>query len=565
LYEVCLSFFALIGHAGLKRAEMVSPTSIFEQQPPGESPSGADSAKSSSMDRADIAQAELALKLATIDSIRADIENKKAETERTKGELERKRVNWVVVGPVLTTLVVAIIGLFSNAYVTYLNGKNQLELETIRATNTLIVEAVKTGSADQTVANRNLQFFLDAGLLKDPDKKIANLVKQGKTPVIAVQSSPSFGKGTQIPSATPKPIHVEVGDNRTLRLESSVPPIGLHRVTLQTFGTGVTVDCGFSKYKFKCIRLNRSVGANEDGAANFVFDQPLPMVAFLLSEPVFEQVPTGATIAARPIFKWESFDGSAQSRLLQQAQVAIGHWTALEPVETVKDGAKALEWMTSMVGQKSANECLGDRLCGEFLFFKLEDNRGDGIAYCGLARALEVRSLPAYCDIYGYREGGKWYIRALLSPQSVEGGFGSGPEGLTCVGDSKISLDRAASALKESVRALFGDIDLREKRAGKKFVFAGKYSGKPLYFTNKPGDLIQTETTTIHGAVEVDGKQFSLSGALIVAKGDGKGPFHELSDQEQEEYERAFASNFSAKLGTALGAKLQCDNVPYFH
>lgn len=174
---------------------------------------------------------ELALKLATIESMRADTSYKIAQAaDLTKS----KQGTWAITAPIATTIIVAIMGLFSNAYVTYENSKDRRELELLRGKTTLIVEAVKTGSNDPSVAKKNLQFFLDAGLLQDPDGKIASLLSQGKAPVLQAQPA--------APAALPQPplpatAKVSIDrDNQHYALIASVPALDVHKICTYSAG-----------------------------------------------------------------------------------------------------------------------------------------------------------------------------------------------------------------------------------------------------------------------------------------------------------------------------------------
>src|SRR4051812_22852252 len=153
----------------------------------------------------------------------ADLEIKRAEADKIRAEIGRRRVDLALLGPAFVTIGVALIGLYSSIYVTSVNGNKQSELETLKQNTTLIIEAVKTGSQDPAVAQRNLQFFLDAGLLRDADGKISKSVKQGNHPVIAVAATPSVGEFkifknsngggvTQLPDGPPQSTRFTVYD-----------------------------------------------------------------------------------------------------------------------------------------------------------------------------------------------------------------------------------------------------------------------------------------------------------------------------------------------------------------
>jgi hypothetical protein len=509
--------------------------------------------------------AEIELKLATIANLKAETRKRDAETEKINKEVGEKQLNWVVAGPILATIVVAILGLFSNAYVTYLNSASQLQLETARANTTLIVEAVKTGSADPKVANRNLQFFIDAGLLKDPDGKIANLVKQGRSPVLPAQATPAFRNGSRIPEQKDKKIEVLTDDERKVVLVSPLPPVGFHKVAVQALGTGVGQDCAFGDFRFKCIRLSQTVRSlTDEGAADYVFDRPIPFVAVLSVSPS-DKLILGDAVKTHKQFSWDLFDNKAQMKVLKSAMESPGAWTALEPVELVQDGEKALQWMTSSVNKGTDNDCLSpdDGYCARFLFFKMTDDpQVSGIAYCALAQGLEVRSLPIGCEVYALRQDGKWSIRALLSPQYVDGGFGGIDPGLYCDVETKTSLDVGSGIVKAALTSIFDGGKFTFQRRGDKIAIAGVYSGKRLE-SSKSVVQNKEEAVTFHGLIRSDGKTFSLSGYVAVDEKTPTGQFLELTNEVRAAFGDVLVSRLNKGL-SSLGGKIECQDVPYF-
>src|SRR5262249_2498276 len=73
----------------------------------------------------------------------------------------------------------------SNIYATHLTGASQVAVEKQKLQANLIIEAVKTGDAQKAV--QNLQFFLDAGFLDDPEGKIKQLIEKNLPPVLPAQ------------------------------------------------------------------------------------------------------------------------------------------------------------------------------------------------------------------------------------------------------------------------------------------------------------------------------------------------------------------------------------------
>jgi hypothetical protein len=442
-----------------------------------------------------------------------------------------------------------------------LNGKNQLELETLRANTTLIVEAVKTGTSDQSVANRNIGFFIDAGLLKDPDGKITNLVKQGRTPVLPAQAPPTFRNGSQLPAPKERKIEVIAGDGRNIVLNSPLPPIGLHKVAIETLGTGVALDCELGEYRFKCIRLNRTVRSNEDGNAQYVFDRPIPYLAVQTISPSYE-VKLGDSVKSQTRFSWERLDQKSQAKILESAVQIPGAWSGLEPLELVQDGDKALQWMTSLVNKSANNDCLSPSTgyCGQFLFFKMSDDPdASGIAYCAVSRGLGIVSLPIGCEVYAVRQSGKWSIRALLSPQTVEGGFGGTDPGLYCNLGNTISVDAGSKIARKALSSIFPGGELKAVARGKGVAFAIAYNGSSLQPT---GQTPFRGSITIHAILENDEQALWLSGLVAIDKDNANGQFVELTDRERQ----AFSGWLVSKLKGGLSSvgKVTCEEIPYF-
>jgi len=132
-----------------------------------------------------------------------EIAIKEREAACREGELELKRqeharaysiaINWSIVIPALAAIIGALIALLSNIYATFLSGANQIKQEQQHFRANLILESVKTGDRNKAIAN--LQFFLDAGFIDDPDRKITSLIQSNKYPVLPV--APNAPMGTQ--------------------------------------------------------------------------------------------------------------------------------------------------------------------------------------------------------------------------------------------------------------------------------------------------------------------------------------------------------------------------------
>jgi hypothetical protein len=74
----------------------------------------------------------------------------------------------------ITGIIAGLIAISGNIAVSYIQGKNQSELEEIKHQSSLIDKAI---AADKTTTKDNLQFYLNIGLIKDKDKRIAKAIK----------------------------------------------------------------------------------------------------------------------------------------------------------------------------------------------------------------------------------------------------------------------------------------------------------------------------------------------------------------------------------------------------
>lgn len=98
------------------------------------------------------------------------------ELANKEKELDKEKISPLMIG-----VIVAIIGLFSNALVSYLNGINKLEEAKISLQNQLILNAVESDSIVQN--KNNLQFLLDAGLIPLYEVNIKEIIdNEGITP-----------------------------------------------------------------------------------------------------------------------------------------------------------------------------------------------------------------------------------------------------------------------------------------------------------------------------------------------------------------------------------------------
>ena len=94
---------------------------------------------------------------------------------------------WRRADPIVLAILAGVLTLFGNMTVTILNNYNvavqeqkkasdDLALEQAKARYNLVLQAMATN--DATVARRNIHFFIDAGLLNDPDCRIRDAIDQ---------------------------------------------------------------------------------------------------------------------------------------------------------------------------------------------------------------------------------------------------------------------------------------------------------------------------------------------------------------------------------------------------
>lgn len=95
--------------------------------------------------------------------------------ERDVVRREREATNSPWLNPLVIAVFVAALGLLGNSLVAFFNNLNSQKVERQRAQSNLVFEAIKTGSQD--AACKNLVFFVDLGLLDDPNKAIREVCK----------------------------------------------------------------------------------------------------------------------------------------------------------------------------------------------------------------------------------------------------------------------------------------------------------------------------------------------------------------------------------------------------
>jgi hypothetical protein len=116
------------------------------------------------------------------EEFREEIALKRTEIDLKRKEWKASRRFSSRITPVAIGVFAAVLGLFGNIVVAWLQGENAARVQQRQAQTSLVVEAVKTG--DRTTALRNLQWFLTAGLLQDPDQRISRLLENEASPVL---------------------------------------------------------------------------------------------------------------------------------------------------------------------------------------------------------------------------------------------------------------------------------------------------------------------------------------------------------------------------------------------
>jgi hypothetical protein len=127
----------------------------------------------------------------TVDEARLELERTKANDEGDwkkrefdqKAEeiaLRRAELNaqtWR--NPVFAGIAVARLGLLGSITATFLQNAESERISRAKNESDLIIAAIRT---DPHTGQRNLQFFIDAGFIRDPDQKITRLLANGFVP-----------------------------------------------------------------------------------------------------------------------------------------------------------------------------------------------------------------------------------------------------------------------------------------------------------------------------------------------------------------------------------------------
>ncbi len=151
-----------------------------------------------------------------------ELERARFELERTKVEqehatrqqelklqsrdLELKRIElragtWR--NPLLVAIAAAALGAFGNIVVTYLQNTGNQKLASLKAQSDLIIESTRT--SDPKRGKENLQFFIKAGFIQDPDGKISKLLDEDLYPSLPPAKVAELAQREWVPEPGQKP------------------------------------------------------------------------------------------------------------------------------------------------------------------------------------------------------------------------------------------------------------------------------------------------------------------------------------------------------------------------
>jgi hypothetical protein len=157
---------------------------------------------------------------AEVEFRKQELQLKKQEQDRLRDELvlkreESERARWS--SPLVLAIIGAALAGFSNAGVSWLNGKeqrdvesvradsardiqaknnaNQLQLETLKADSSRILEVIKTDDPDKAAVN--LKFLVEAGLIS---------TKETAQSISSYLAKRTVGQGPALPSPTSTPL-----------------------------------------------------------------------------------------------------------------------------------------------------------------------------------------------------------------------------------------------------------------------------------------------------------------------------------------------------------------------
>jgi N-acetylmuramoyl-L-alanine amidase len=106
------------------------------------------------------------------------------ETDKKLKEKELKRKT--ILQPTLVTILVAVIGLIGAGITSFLQRRNQLEIEEKKFEYSVYQKALE--AKDNLTAAQILDFYIKAGLLPGEERKYTRLIEEGKTEEVPVYS-----------------------------------------------------------------------------------------------------------------------------------------------------------------------------------------------------------------------------------------------------------------------------------------------------------------------------------------------------------------------------------------
>jgi hypothetical protein len=120
------------------------------------------------------------------------------EREVAVKERDQKTTRWS--SPILIGVLAAIAGV-TGSVVTFLNNNHNLALEKQRAQSTMLIDAIKTGDAEQ--ACTNLLFLISSGFIEDKDGRIKHVCTIQDDAGIRFPYLPKSGIPKSAPSKSP--------------------------------------------------------------------------------------------------------------------------------------------------------------------------------------------------------------------------------------------------------------------------------------------------------------------------------------------------------------------------
>lgn len=120
--------------------------------------------------------------------------------------------------------------LFGTLLGAYFQGNQNLALEREKAQNEVIIKVIETGDTEK--AKKNLLFLIAAGLIKDPDGKIARAAADPKTaPVLPAPSLPTLDLGYRVPASPRNISEIIISDTQSSDVEAELAGLSQFHVS----------------------------------------------------------------------------------------------------------------------------------------------------------------------------------------------------------------------------------------------------------------------------------------------------------------------------------------------